>query len=66
MSLYCQFLYMCINPFIYATTFDPVRQILFRMIPSWMRAGDEQFAENVNSTVTCLATFRSRLSKARN
>jgi len=39
-SLYCQFLYMCINPFIYATTFDPVKQILFRMIP-WKRTGEE-------------------------
>jgi len=39
-SLYCQFLYMCINPFIYATTFDPVKQILFRMIP-WMKTGEQ-------------------------
>ena len=27
------FSYMCTNPFIYATKFDPVRQVLLRMIP---------------------------------
>ena len=27
------YLYMCINPFIYATKLDPVRQILLRLIP---------------------------------
>jgi len=26
-------LYMCTNPFIYATKFDPVKQVLLRMIP---------------------------------
>ena len=27
------YLYMCINPFIYATKLDPVRQVLLRLIP---------------------------------
>jgi len=27
------YLYNCINPFIYATKFDPVRRILLRLIP---------------------------------
>ena len=36
-SLFCQFLYVCINPFIYAIVFDPVKQILARMIP-WQRS----------------------------
>jgi len=27
------FLYLCSNPFIYATNFDPVRRILLRLIP---------------------------------
>jgi len=32
-SLLCEFLYMCTNPFIYATKFEPVKQVLVRMIP---------------------------------
>jgi len=28
------FSYMCTNPFVYATKFDPVKQVLLRMIPS--------------------------------
>ena len=31
-SLYCQFLYTCTNPFIYAFKFDPVKQVLIRII----------------------------------
>ena len=27
------YLYNCINPFIYATKFDPVKRILLRLIP---------------------------------
>jgi len=27
------FLYMCTNPFVYATKFDPVREVLLRLIP---------------------------------
>ena len=27
------FLYMCINPFIYAINFDPVKEVLLRLIP---------------------------------
>ena len=55
MAMFCQFLYMSINPFIYATTFDPVKQVLFRMIP-WKRTA-EQTTENVSNTVTCLTRF---------
>jgi len=29
-------LYICVNPFIYATNFDPVKQVVLRMIP-WKR-----------------------------
>jgi len=32
-SLLISFLYVCTNPFIYATKFDPVKQVLLRMIP---------------------------------
>ena len=32
-SLFIAFLYICCNPFIYATKFDPVKEILIRMIP---------------------------------
>jgi len=54
-TVFCQFLYMCINPFIYATTCDPVKQVLFRMIP-WQRTV-EQATENVSNTTTCLTRF---------
>jgi len=32
-TLFVAFLYICGNPFIYATKFDPVKEILIRMIP---------------------------------
>ena len=32
-SVFVSFLYVCVNPFIYAIKFHPVRQILLRMIP---------------------------------
>jgi len=32
-TMFISFLYICTNPFIYATKFDPVRQILLRLIP---------------------------------
>jgi len=32
-TVFLGYSYMCINPFIYATKFDPVKQVLLRMIP---------------------------------
>jgi len=32
-TLFLAFVYICANPFIYATKFDPVKEILLRMIP---------------------------------
>jgi len=32
-TTFIAYLYMCTNPFIYATKFDPVKQVLLRMIP---------------------------------
>jgi len=32
-SMFASFLYICANPFIYATKFDPVRNILLKLIP---------------------------------
>jgi len=32
-SLFIAFLYICTNPFIYATKFDPVKKVLLRVIP---------------------------------
>jgi len=32
-AVFLEFGYMSINPFIYATKFDPVKQVLLRMIP---------------------------------
>jgi len=33
------FLYMCTNPFIYATKFDPVKEVLLRLIPCKKNSG---------------------------
>jgi len=32
-SMFLAFMYTCTNPFIYATKFDPVKQVLLRMMP---------------------------------
>ena len=32
-TLFVSFLYICTNPFIYATKFDPVKRVLLRLIP---------------------------------
>jgi len=32
-SVFIAFLYVCTNPFIYAIKFDPVKQVLLRLIP---------------------------------
>jgi len=32
-TVFVGYSYMCTNPFIYATKFDPVKQVLLRMIP---------------------------------
>jgi len=32
-SLFITFLYVCTNPFVYATKFEPVKKVLLRMIP---------------------------------
>jgi len=37
-------LYQCINPFIYATNFDPVKRVLLRLIPC------QNTVEPVNNT----------------
>ena len=50
-SLYIAFLYICCNPFIYATKFDPVKEILIRMI-TCKRI-------NVASNETGMVTLRS-------
>jgi len=44
-SVFISFMYVCINPFIYAIKFDPVREILIRMIPCMKTP--EQGTENV-------------------
>jgi len=42
--VFVSFLYICMNPFIYATKFDPVKRILFGLIP---RRKDDQRADEV-------------------
>ena len=56
-SLLCEFLYMCTNPFIYATKFDPVREVLSRMMPC-KKTHEQQHDEDVANTASCPAVFR--------
>jgi len=56
-SVFCAFLYTCINPFIYATKFEPVKEILIRMIP-WKKTAQEASA-NAASTGIHMSTFRT-------
>jgi len=69
-SLLCEFLYMCTNPFIYATKFEPVKQVLVRMIlcknTSKCKNTSEQDVDNDANTVACLAMFRTGNCQARN
>jgi len=44
-SVFMIFLYVCANPFIYATKLDPVKEVLLRMIPC--KKISEQATENV-------------------
>ena len=32
-TMFVSFLYICTNPFIYATKFDPVKKVLLRLVP---------------------------------
>jgi len=32
-TMFVSFLYICSNPFIYATKFDPVKKVLLRLVP---------------------------------
>ena len=44
-SLFITFLYVCTNPFVYATKFEPVKKVLLRMIP-WKNTS-QQVGESV-------------------
>jgi len=46
--LFIAFLYICTNPFIYATRFDPVKRVLLRLIPC--KKNTVQPAENIAVT----------------
>jgi len=37
--MFIAFLYMCTNPFVYATKFDPVKEVLLRLIPCKKNSG---------------------------
>jgi len=50
-SLFLAFLYICINPFIYAAKFDPVKQVLLRMIPCKKIAGQANDSGNTGPRV---------------
>ena len=53
--LFISFLYICANPFIYATKFNPVKQILLRLIPCKKNA--VQPVGNVDNTSSRVATI---------
>jgi len=63
-SVFIAFLYTCINPFIYATKFEPVKQVLLRMIP-WKKAA-EQAGENVANAEIRVTARRTGNSHTRN
>jgi len=64
-SVFIAFLYTCMNPFIYATKFEPVKQVLLRMIP-WKKTA-EQANANVASSgrIIPVAAFRAGDARAR-
>jgi len=63
-SVFIAFLYTCINPFIYATKFEPVKQVLLHMIP-WKKTA-AQATENVVNVGIRLTARRTGDSHARN
>ena len=46
-SLFITFLYVCANPFVYATKFEPVKKVLLRMIP-WKNTS-QQVGESIDT-----------------
>ena len=52
-SMFISFLFFCGNPFIYATKFDPVKQVLLRLIP-WKK-NSVQPIETVEFSAACRA-----------
>ena len=54
--LFISFLYICANPFIYATKFDPVRRVLLSLIPC--KKTDEEENKNVENIRTRSAATR--------
>jgi len=55
---FISWMYICTNPFVYATKFNPVKRVLFRMIPCVKTDAGEQMSENVSNTTT-RSVFRS-------
>jgi len=52
-SMFIAFSYNCINPFIYATKLEPVKEVLLRMIPC--KKITEEATENVAMTASTRA-----------
>jgi len=57
--LFIHFLYICANPFIYATKFDPVKRVLVGLIPC-KRHSPQQAGGNVEMTGTSLSVQRRK------
>jgi len=49
-SMFISFFYICANPFIYATNFDPVKRVLLNLIPCKKTSG--QPTESVEMTAS--------------
>jgi len=55
-SIFLSYLYFCMNPFIYATKFEPVNRVLLRLIPC-MKSSVQPIQSVAMSTVT--STYRA-------
>jgi len=54
--MFVAFLYICMNPFIYAVKFDPVKRALLRLVPC---RKDEQPVHSVEQATTRTVTRRN-------
>ena len=55
-------LYLCTNPFVYATNFDPVKGVLLRLIPRCSNTVDRKHRNQLNISVLLRAAITHRSS----
>jgi len=59
-AMFISFLYICANPFIYATKFDPVKRILLSLIPFKKTAVQPILSVEMSASSTATRTALSR------